>query len=94
MVLHDGELVALHEYVRIFDIIDEDPMFLINLKDFIVKGIERHSASALEAFKTPGHMLAVDFLQAYLNAMRTYSTLANSEYPRYRHAHQETLKHG
>ena len=94
MVLHDGELVAIHEYPRMFDVIDESPTFLNELKAFITEGIERHSALALDAFKTPGHMLAIDFLQSYLNAMRTYSMLANAEYPKYRHAQQEMMKHG
>jgi hypothetical protein len=92
LVMFKDELIALHEYVRLFDVIDENPHFLTDLKGFIVDGFGAHADSAVENFKTPAHMATLDGVQVYVNAMRIYSILANQEYPRYRHARQEAMK--
>lgn len=92
LVMFKDELISLHEYVRLFDVIDENPYFLEDLKGFIVDGLDQQTYSAIENFKTPTHMATVDGVQVYVNAMRIYSILANQEYPRYRHARQEAMK--
>ena len=93
VVMFQDEVIVLHEYVRLFDVIDENPHFLSDLKGFISEGIQKHSSMAVDAFNGPTHMVALDYLQGYLNAVRVYAILANQEYPRYRHAQQEALKH-
>jgi len=92
LVMFRDEIIALHEYVRLFDVIDENPEFLKDLKGFIAEGLEKHSAFAVESFNGPTHLAAVDSIQVYINAMRLYSILANQEYPRYAHARQEAMK--
>lgn len=94
MVMFNDELISVHEHVRLFDVIDENPDFLNDLKSFIVEGLESRMNEAVDAFKTPTSMVALEYVHGYLNAVRGYANLANHEYPRYRHAQQEAMKLG
>ncbi len=92
MVLFDDELISVHEHVRLFDVIDDNPEFLRDLKGFITDGLQYKMREMMDAFNTPSHMVMLEYVNGYLNAMRGYANLANHEYPRYRHAQQEAMK--
>lgn len=92
MVLYGDELIGVQEYVRLFDVADDNPEFLQDLKGCIVEGLEKTIAEAVDSFKSPTHMVMIDQVQGYLNAIRAYSIFANHEYPRYRNAKQEAMK--
>jgi len=91
LIFANDIIFAKHEYVRLFNVIDNIPNFLSHLKSLLCENLHKHTTTLISDLNE-NNFAHTDYVQSYLNSMRVYNTLANIEYPRYQHSKEQALK--